>query len=191
MPVDKEQLTNGHEVISKRIHSGPGPGPHPPLSVRMIDSEPDVNSENELSSNVPVLDSELAAVEQMIAMIGALLAEGERGAESLEILISKIHPDLLADIVITNMRHLPKTLPSLTRLGDLPGTQADAQRSQLRAVASAPLNSVQLSSFTAQASSPSSTAAAAATATSLPDSSNANNLPVDSKRDPRRVNYCI
>ena len=50
----------------------------------------------------------------MIAMIGALLAEGERGAESLEILISQIHPDLLADIVVTNMKHLPKNPPLLT-----------------------------------------------------------------------------
>ncbi|KAK4274216.1 hypothetical protein QN277_017476 [Acacia crassicarpa] len=180
MPVDKEQLTNGHEVISKRINSGPGL--HAPLSVQIIDSEQDVNPASEQSSNVPALDSDLAAVEQMIAMIGALLAEGERGAESLEILISKIHPDLLADIVITNMRHLPKTLPSITRLGDLPVTQADTQRSQLRAAASAPINSVQSSAITAQAPFPSATAAA----TSLSDASNVNNLPIDSKRDPRR-----
>ncbi|XP_054788592.1 uncharacterized protein LOC129294336 isoform X2 [Prosopis cineraria] len=182
MPVDKEQLTNGHEVISKRINSGPGL--HSPLPVQIIDSEQDVYSASELSSNVPVLDSELTAVEQMIAMIGALLAEGERGAESLEILISKIHPDLLADIVITNMRHLPKTPPSLTRLGDLPVTQADTQRSQLRAVSSAPINSVQSSAITAQAPFPSATAIA--TAASLSDTSNVNNLPADSKRDPRR-----
>ncbi|KAK8913898.1 hypothetical protein KSP39_PZI023501 [Platanthera zijinensis] len=47
-------------------------------------------------------------VEKMIAMIGALLAEGDRGSESLEILISNIHADLLADIVLETMRHLPK-----------------------------------------------------------------------------------
>ncbi|KAL0322932.1 UNVERIFIED_CONTAM: hypothetical protein Sangu_1912500, partial [Sesamum angustifolium] len=52
-------------------------------------------------------------------MIGALIAEGERGLESLEILISNIHPDLLADIVITNMKHLPNNPPPLTRYSNL------------------------------------------------------------------------
>ncbi|KAK9053744.1 hypothetical protein SSX86_024818 [Deinandra increscens subsp. villosa] len=67
-------------------------------------------------TKVPVLDDGLTPVEQMIAMIGALLAEGERGAQSLEILISQIHPDLLADIVVTNMKHLPKNPPPSTRV---------------------------------------------------------------------------
>ncbi|XP_071714228.1 uncharacterized protein [Rutidosis leptorrhynchoides] len=66
-------------------------------------------------TNVPSRDKALTPVEQMIAMIGALLAEGERGAESLEILISQIHPDVLADIVVTNMKHLPKNPPPLTK----------------------------------------------------------------------------
>ena len=42
-----------------------------------------------------MLDSELTVVQQMVALVGALVAEGERWAESLEILISKIQPDLL------------------------------------------------------------------------------------------------
>lgn len=71
-------------------------------------------------NGVPPIDNGLSPVEQMIAMIGALLAEGERGAESLEILISQIHPDLLADIVVTNMKHLPKSPPPLTRLSTRP-----------------------------------------------------------------------
>jgi symplekin len=62
---------------------------------------------------VPSLDANLTPVEQMIAMMSALMAEGERGAESLAILISKIHPDLLADIVIANMKYLPKSSPPL------------------------------------------------------------------------------
>ncbi|KAL8232656.1 hypothetical protein R6Q57_002434 [Mikania cordata] len=74
------------------------------------------HSVNGAFTKVPVLDNGLTPVEQMIAMIGALLAEGERGAESLEILISQIHPDLLADIVVTNMKNLPKKPPQLTKL---------------------------------------------------------------------------
>ncbi|KAI3890336.1 hypothetical protein MKW92_007751 [Papaver armeniacum] len=76
---------------------------------------------NGVSTKVPLLQNELTPVEQMIAMIAALLAEGERGAKSLEILISQIQPDLMADIVIANMRHLPKNLPPLSsRLGNMP-----------------------------------------------------------------------
>ncbi|KAL7619282.1 hypothetical protein Lser_V15G00028 [Lactuca serriola] len=80
----------------------------------------DDHSVNGVSAKMPPLDNGLSPVEQMIAMIGALLAEGERGAESLEILISQIHPDLLADIVVTNMKHLPKSPPPLTRLSSQP-----------------------------------------------------------------------
>ena len=49
----------------------------------------DDHSVNGVSAKMPPLDNGLSPVEQMIAMIGALLAEGERGAESLEILISQ------------------------------------------------------------------------------------------------------
>ncbi|RDX88032.1 Symplekin, partial [Mucuna pruriens] len=188
VPLDNEQLANGHETI-KRIRSGPD---NSTLPAQINDSGQDLNSVNGVSTNVPVLDSELTAVEQMIAVIGALLAEGERGAESLEILISKIHPDLLADIVITNMKHLPKTPPPLARLGNLPITrQVSSNVSQSQVItASVPINSVQSLSGTAQTSFPSTTATVTATATattSLPsDTSNFSNQPADSKRDPRR-----
>ncbi|KAJ1391969.1 Symplekin/Pta1, N-terminal, partial [Sesbania bispinosa] len=184
VPLDNEQLANGHESISKRNRSGPDP--HFTLPAQINDSGQDHNSVNGVSPNIPVLDSELAAVEQMIAVIGALLAEGERGAESLEILISKIHPDLLADIVITNMKHLPKTPPPLARLGNPPVTrQVSSQVSQSQVIAaSAPISSVQSLPVTAQEPFPSTTATA--TASSPSDTSNFGNLPADSKRDPRR-----
>ncbi|TKY74495.1 Symplekin protein [Spatholobus suberectus] len=192
VPLDNEQLANGHETISKRIRSGPDT--QSTLPAQINDSGQDLNSVNGVSPNVPVLDSELTAVEQMIAVIGALLAEGERGAESLEILISKIHPDLLADIVITNMKHLPRTPPPLARLGNLPVTRqlsSQVSQSQVNA-ASVPINFVQSLSGTAQASFPSTTATVTVTATAsattlLPsDTSNFSNQPADSKRDPRR-----
>ncbi|KAI4316049.1 hypothetical protein L6164_024067 [Bauhinia variegata] len=184
VPQDYEQLANGHEAISKRLRSGPEP--HSSLPVQMNDSGQDSNCVNGVHPNVPVLDSELSAVEQMIAVIGALLAEGERGVESLEILISKVHPDLLADIVITNMKHLPRTPPPSTRLGNLPVTQqVGSQGSQVQVVAaSVPMSTVQSTGATAHIPFPSATAGG--TNSSFSDNSNANILPADSKRDPRR-----
>lgn len=188
VPLDNEQMTNGHETISKRIRSGPDS--QSTLPAKINDSGQDPNSVNGVSPNVPLLDSEMTAVEQMIAVIGALLAEGERGAESLEILISKIHPDLLADIVITNMKHLPKTPPPLARIGNLPATrQLNSQVSQSHVIAtSVPINSVQSVSGTGQAVLPSTTATVLGSSSLPSETSNFSNLPADSKRDPRRVN---
>ncbi|ONK62289.1 uncharacterized protein A4U43_C07F2370 [Asparagus officinalis] len=39
--------------------------------------------------------------------------EGEKGAQSLELLLSQIHPDLLADMVIETMKNLPKDFSAL------------------------------------------------------------------------------
>ncbi|CAM8883398.1 unnamed protein product [Rhodiola kirilowii] len=93
---------------------------HLAASVQKDDFEPLNVSVNGTAPSAPIMPSNLTPVEQMIAMICALLAEGERGAESLDILISNIHPDLLADIVINNMKHLPKALPDIARLANLP-----------------------------------------------------------------------
>ncbi|KAE9609107.1 putative symplekin [Lupinus albus] len=184
VPPDNEQLANGHGAISKRIRSGPDPYFTSPPQIN--DSGKGLNSVTRVSPNVPVIVSELTAVEQMIALIGALLAEGERGAESLEILVSKIHPDLLADIVITNMKHLPKTPPPLAGHGNSPATlQVVSQVSQSQYIAaSAPVNSVQSFADAAQAPIPSTTATTSSSL--LSDIPNVSNLPADSKRDPRR-----
>ncbi|XP_057983982.1 uncharacterized protein LOC131168510 isoform X2 [Malania oleifera] len=50
-------------------------------------------------------------VQQLIAMFGALVAQGEKAVSYLDVLISSISPDLLADVVIANMRHLPHNRP--------------------------------------------------------------------------------
>lgn len=176
--LDDEELSNGREV-SKQIRFGP--------DVHLIPTaQKDGSQQNAISNgtsnDVPTLDVDLTPAEQMIAMIGALLAEGERGAESLEILISNIHPDLLADIVITNMKNLPKASPPLTRHGDLPVTRQGSSHVQVLAP-SAPLSSVQTSVATAQVPFSLATSAGSTFAEST-----VNSLPVDSKRDPRRVN---
>ncbi|KAE8125934.1 hypothetical protein FH972_020695 [Carpinus fangiana] len=177
LPFDNEELANGHEVGSKRIRYGPD---QLALPVQVNDSGQDSSLLNGVS---PVLHGQLTPVEQMIAMIGALLAEGERGAESLEILISKIHPDLLADIVITNMKHLPKTLPPLTRLGNSPVTRQIGSVSIPAQVVSisAPTNFEESPDVSAQAPLSSTNATS-----SLSDTPPVNNLSADSKRDLRR-----
>ncbi|KAM0972072.1 hypothetical protein PS2_019560 [Malus domestica] len=169
-PLDVEESSNNHEMASKRIRYGPDS--YSTLPFQMNSSGWDATSVNGVSSDLPMLDGESTPVEQMIAVIGALIAEGERGAQSLEILISNIHPDLLADIVITNMRHLPKMPPPLTRLGNLPVPQ---QIGSPTSSVQSPVPTVQMPFF-----------AATVTSLSVSDMSNVNSLPTDSKRDPRR-----
>ncbi|XWS14864.1 hypothetical protein CRYUN_Cryun35bG0045300 [Craigia yunnanensis] len=181
MPQENDELTNSFEMVSKRIHYGPNSRSISPIQIN--DSGQGFASVNGLSPNFPLSDGNLTPVEQMIAMIGALLAEGERGAESLEILISKIHPDLLADIVITNMRHLPKSPPPLTRVGTLPITQqAGYVNSPVQVVPPAPTNSLHSPVSTAQLP----FTAAATASSSISDTSTVNNFAADPKRDPRR-----
>ncbi|XWS24027.1 hypothetical protein CRYUN_Cryun28dG0066000 [Craigia yunnanensis] len=182
MPHDNEELTNSFEMVSKRIRYGPNSHSISPTQIN--DSGQDFVSVNGLSPNFPLSDGNLTPVEQMIAMIGALLAEGERGAESLEILISKIHPDLLADIVITNMRHSPKSPPPLTRLGTLPITQQAGYVNGPAQVVPPPAPTTSLNSPFSAAQLP--FTAAATTSSSISDTSTVNNFAADSKRDPRR-----
>ncbi|GMI64901.1 hypothetical protein like AT1G27595 [Hibiscus trionum] len=182
MPQDNEELTNSFEMASKRIRSGPNT--HSTPLTQINDSGQDFSSINGASSNLPLSDDNLTPVEQMIAMIGALLAEGERGAESLEILISKIHPDLLSDIVITNMRHLPKSPPPLSNVGTLPTTQqAFNVNSRAQVVPpSAPTTSLHTPVSTPELP----VTSAATTVSSISDTSTVNSFAADSKRDPRR-----
>ncbi|KAK6116065.1 hypothetical protein DH2020_008334 [Rehmannia glutinosa] len=114
-----------------------------------------------------------------------LQLKGERGVESLEILISNIHADLLADIVITNMKHLPKNPPPLTRHNNLSlNHPSDSSCDPSQVVASNGFaTSTQTSDHSAQVP------ASSSNMTSLPFSdimSPSANLSADSKRDPRR-----
>ncbi|KAL8225457.1 hypothetical protein R6Q57_018014 [Mikania cordata] len=109
-PMDQDHIVS-HDSASKRSRYGY----HNPSTVIQTDSRHEYLV-NGGPTKVPSQDNGLTPVEQIISMIGALLAEGERGAKSLEILISQIHPDLLADIVVTNMKHLPKNPPLLTKI---------------------------------------------------------------------------
>ncbi|KAF3447440.1 hypothetical protein FNV43_RR12626 [Rhamnella rubrinervis] len=180
IPLDNDVSANGHDLASKRIRYGSEMYMTSP--VQLNDFRRDEGSVNGLPTDFPLLDGELTPVEKMIAMIGALLAEGERGAESLEILISKIQPDLLADIVITNMKHLPKSPPPLARVGNLPvSRKISSLNGQAQVMVGAPTNSLQSPTLPSQGPFSPSTIMSSV----VPDTPSVNN-PLDSKRDPRR-----
>ncbi|CAA7388045.1 unnamed protein product [Spirodela intermedia] len=140
-----------------------------------------VDAANGFSSKLSLLDSDLTPAEQMIVMVGALLAEGERGAESLDILISQMQADLLADMVIVNMKYLPKTPSPLC--GRLERTSSPD--STLQTVPSlAATATVDTSDMSSQIlSSPTS---GFNLSTSTPDTPPAPNTVAEAKRDPRR-----
>ncbi|KVH98820.1 hypothetical protein Ccrd_022950, partial [Cynara cardunculus var. scolymus] len=177
IPMDHEHL-GSTDLASKRIRYGSNSNTGP---VIQSDSGHD-HSVNGASGRVPPLDNGLTPVEQMIAMIGALLAEGERGAESLEILISQIHPDLLADIVVTNMKHLPKSPPPLTRLGSLPVTQQSGLPTTSSQVAPTTQNPVLIAPVSISSNAISTPLSTTATSISLQADPKR-----DSRRDPRRL----
>ncbi|KAM0887407.1 hypothetical protein ACQ4PT_029064 [Festuca glaucescens] len=65
------------------------------------------------SSNqpVPARTGNSEAVYQLISMFAPLAAQGDRAAVSLQILSSSIAADLLAEVVMVNMQHLPVSHP--------------------------------------------------------------------------------
>ncbi|KAK9159079.1 hypothetical protein Scep_005653 [Stephania cephalantha] len=65
-----------------------------------------------IGSTSSSVDGDGGHVQQLVAMFGALVAQGEKAVGSLEIIISSISADLLAEVVMANMRHLPSTCPN-------------------------------------------------------------------------------
>ncbi|XP_073134260.1 uncharacterized protein [Henckelia pumila] len=77
-----------------------------------------------------VTTAESGPVLQLVAMFSALVAQGEKAAVSLEILISSISADLLADVVMANIQNLPPIYPKSegdeVPVLDRPGVEHDA-----------------------------------------------------------------
>lgn len=59
------------------------------------------------SGTTSLSDVDSGPVQQLVTMFAALVAQGEKAAASLEILISSISADLLAEVVMANIRNLP------------------------------------------------------------------------------------
>ena len=67
-------------------------------------------AQDDISSTGPTTSKgevETGPVHQLVAMFGALVAQGEKAVGGLEILISSISADLLADLVMVNMGNFP------------------------------------------------------------------------------------
>ncbi|KAL9143939.1 hypothetical protein ABFS82_14G266900 [Erythranthe guttata] len=174
-PSNNDEQHNSFDASSKRLRYGPNSD-----TTTSINNDAGQNHVNGIFPKLPVLDVDLTPVEQMIAMIGALIAEGERGVQSLEILVSNIHADLLADIVITNMKHLPENPPPVAKYSNRPGDSSTDPAQVVSSNGSA--TSMQTSDLSAKVH------ASSSNTTSLPfsDMSISSNLSTDSKRDPRR-----
>lgn len=182
VPMDNDDQNNCQDISSKRIRYGPR---DTTAAANVVLNDAGQDPVSGISPKLSVIDENLSPVEQMIAMISALIAEGERGLDSLEILISNIHPDLLSDIVIMNMKHLPKIPPPLSRFSDLSHSFNDTSSDPSQI---SPPNGFTTSSPTLG---PSEVPASLSNTISLPfsDMSTSTNLSTDSKRDPRRVSF--
>lgn len=103
---DMNDLKVDDEMSGKRAR--PTPNDNDGL---MHESSKDVDK---LPSGEPTTsrsDIDNGPVQQLNAMFGALVAQGEKAVASLEILISSISGDLLAEVVMANMPHLPPDRP--------------------------------------------------------------------------------
>lgn len=170
-PLDNEDPSNNYDLTTKRVYYGPNNHSHTAPVERNDSGKEYVNGVD-------------PTVAQIINMIGALLAEGERGANSLDLLISELHPDVLADIVITNMKHLPKNNPPpFAPVGtfSLPRASDSTNLSQIMAPIDSSLGQ---QSWVPVSQTPISLSTA--TCSTFPEMPTSASLPLDSKRDPRR-----
>eukprot|EP00257_Ricinus_communis_P020865 XP_015580215.1 uncharacterized protein LOC8265046 isoform X1 [Ricinus communis] len=103
---DSIELAEDNEMSGKRAKPMPSVSDE---STQELNTNITVSQDNIPSdeSTVNRGDDDTGPVQQLVAMFGALVAQGEKAVGSLEILISSISADLLAEVVMANMRYLP------------------------------------------------------------------------------------
>jgi len=108
--LDSSDLAEDEDVSGKRAKSTSSVSEE---SVKECDRNISVSQDDISSSGTTTTrgDSDSGPVQQLVAMFGALVAQGEKAVGSLEILISSISADLLAEVVMGNMHNLPPNLP--------------------------------------------------------------------------------
>lgn len=93
------------DISGKRARSSPG-------NLERSGNEMNKRQDRSPSSGTTLQsDVDSGPVQQLVTMFAALVAQGEKAATSLEILISSISADLLAEVVMANIRNLPLTRP--------------------------------------------------------------------------------
>ncbi|XVF08283.1 hypothetical protein REPUB_Repub06bG0213100 [Reevesia pubescens] len=107
---DGSDLAEKDDVSGKRVRSTP----------RVLEESTQELSRNTTMSQVDIpstqpttnkVDVDTGPVLQLVGMFGALVAQGEKAVGSLGILISSVSADLLAEVVMANMRNLPPSHP--------------------------------------------------------------------------------
>ncbi|GAA0169868.1 kinase [Lithospermum erythrorhizon] len=172
--MSNEDLSTSNDIASKRTRYLPN---HVATSI----DDPGLDHVNGVSLKISLLDNDLTPVEQMIFMIGDLLTRGESGVQSLEMVLTKIPPDMLADIVITNMKHLPRNPHPESKLSKLSFNQSNDSSGAAQVVRSVSCTSpVQIPITSSQTRMSTSS-----------DMSTSIDPTSDSKRDPRRDPRCL
>ncbi|XP_022745642.1 uncharacterized protein LOC111295979 isoform X2 [Durio zibethinus] len=107
---DNSDLAENDDVSGKRVRSTPSVSEE---STKELNRNTTM-SQGDIFSTQPTTnkgDVDTGPVQQLVAMFGALVAQGEQAVGSLGILISSISADLLADLVMANMGNLPPSHP--------------------------------------------------------------------------------
>ncbi|KAJ9545286.1 hypothetical protein OSB04_024993 [Centaurea solstitialis] len=125
---DVSDLNKDDDVPGKRAR--PTPNMTGELKQESKGGDDGGNSSGGLTSAKRNVDN--GPVQQLVAMFSSLVAQGEQSAAMLEILISSISADLLAEVVVANMPNLPPVRPSaegeeeLLNAGSHPATGGNA-----------------------------------------------------------------
>nr|GLL24340.1 uncharacterized protein LOC109159142 isoform X2 [Ipomoea trifida] len=88
----------------------------------VLEGKEELSGQQDNSSSEPTAsrtDSDNSAVQQLVAMFGSLVAQGDKAQSLLEMLISSISGDLLAEVVMANMRNVPPNRPNAEEDDDL------------------------------------------------------------------------
>ncbi|XP_031126551.1 uncharacterized protein LOC116028853 isoform X2 [Ipomoea triloba] len=88
----------------------------------VLEGKEELSGQQDNSSSEPTTsrtDSDNSAVQQLVAMFGSLVAQGDKAQSLLEMLISSISGDLLAEVVMANMRNVPPNRPNAEEDDDL------------------------------------------------------------------------
>ncbi|CAJ1948460.1 unnamed protein product [Sphenostylis stenocarpa] len=102
----------GEDVPGKRVRTRIDDLEEPK---KELDEHTTSNSQDETPSTLLASskgDVDNGPVQQLVATFGALIAQGEKAIGHLEILISSISADLLAEVVMANMQNLPPNYPN-------------------------------------------------------------------------------
>lgn len=115
---DKGDFVKDEDTPGKRMRATPNVSEE---SAKELNTTISV-THDDISSTGPTTskgDGDTGPVHQLVAMFGALVAQGEKAVGSLEILISSISADLLAEVVMVSMRNLPPA-HAIAEAGDEP-----------------------------------------------------------------------